>query len=613
MNAGLCAYAPKFLTRFHRRKLHNSHASWKALTQRDESDFLIGFVVAFSGLNWARLMSLRLVVLSAALPCVLFARAADAQVGVSPEAAPVAPETPPTEIPTESAEEPFVDEAIPPETPTDPGAFAANPSRLQAARVAYEGAVVIAQGTEAEPVRFQSSAGQLQAREVRLDTLNRTLQAHGEVRLERTVTLARRTLRAGNLPETRQSQEFVEVAYGQDLNFDFKTGIGQLDNARLVLSRADLSASKLQIEKGTYTARGVILRPGGLTEAERKIYGTPPLNLRAREAQVSPGSAPGQQQVRVSGAGLYFKNTRILPVPSYVFRPGGPGGEAGAPRLTPKISFNSADRIFVATRLSVPLAKAAPERLSAFADIGLSQRVGLRGGVGLESQLPVGEFNLALRRSDVVETQLTNRIELDREPELRFQSPAFGTFALPGKRRAGFNFEGIYGRYNERFIGSGDQIRSDKVGARLVFTTRLQPISGGFFRAFSSYANYGNPRRNAQGVRFDSTYRVNGFEIGYDGALLPRVNGQVSLRLSEENGQTPFRFDDVEIRRELRTTFDIELSPRFLLPVDLRYDLDERRFRDTTFGLLRSYKTFAYGVEFQTARRDLRLEVRQAF
>ena len=37
------------------------------------------------------------------------------------------------------------------------------------------------------------------------------------------------------------------------------------------------------------------------------------------------------------------------------------------------------------------------------------------------------------------------------------------------------------------------------------------------------------------------------------------------------------------------------------------------RFRDQTFGVLRSYKTFAYGVTYQTARRDLRLEIRRGF
>jgi len=87
----------------------------------------------------------------------------------------------------------------------------------------------------------------------------------------------------------------------------------------------------------------------------------------------------------------------------------------------------------------------------------------------------------------------------------------------------------------------------------------------------------------------------------------------VSLRLTRESGHTPFRFDLVEIPRELRTTFDVELTPRFLLPFDLRYDLGQSKVRDVTFGILRSYKIFAYGVEYQTARRDLRLEVRAGF
>ena len=202
----------------------------------------------------------------------------------------------------------------------------------------------------------------------------------------------------------------------------------------------------------------------------------------------------------------------------------------------------------------------------------------------------------------MVSSQLTNRIELDRVPELTYSSPAFLQFNL-GKQRAGFAFDGSLGDFRERLIGRNQRVSDTRARARLVLTTRLQPGPGAFARLFSAYSSYGKGR----------TYRNNGVELGYDGQLLPRLRGQVSLRLTDVKGDTPFRFDRVEIRRELRTTVDYQLSPRYILPFDLRFDLEKGRFRDETFGLLRSYKTFAYGLTYQTARRDLRLEIRQGF
>jgi hypothetical protein len=179
------------------------------------------------------------------------------------------------------------------------------------------------------------------------------------------------------------------------------------------------------------------------------------------------------------------------------------------------------------------------------------------------------------------------------------------TLPLPGGRRGGFSFNASYGKYGERTIGENEgTTRASRLYGRLVFSTRLRPVDGPFLRLFAGTARYGGA---------DTSYSNRGFEVGYEGQLLRRVRGQVSYRSTSLSGETPFRFDRVEIARELRSTFDVQLSPRYLLPIDLRYDLSRRAFRDKTFGVLRSYKNFAYGVVYQTVRRDLRLEVRQGF
>jgi hypothetical protein len=108
------------------------------------------------------------------------------------------------------------------------------------------------------------------------------------------------------------------------------------------------------------------------------------------------------------------------------------------------------------------------------------------------------------------------------------------------------------------------------------------------------------------------SYRNTGFEVGYLGRVLPQVRGLFSLRnVLWEARPVPVRHR--RDSRELRATFDIEASRAVLIPIDLRYDLDRDTLRDRSIGVLRNYKTFAYGVIYESARRDLRLEVRSNF
>ena len=558
------------------------------------------------------------------LPLAAWPNLARAQSGVSPEAAPAAPEfTPPQLNPTgpqlettpvnppaivapatpdadaATATEPASGDSAPGATAGETPLTPATPARLEAANITYQGTTITASGTPENPARFESAAGLILAQQVRLDTETQQLQASGTVQFERERVVQRKDLSARRLPSTSQSETFRETAFGNDLVYDFKTGIGTLDAAKLRLATLTISVESLEINGKSYRARNVVLRPGGLTDEELKIYGTPPFNLRAREIAIDPVEKNGRLRERATlrGAGLYFKSTRILPIPSYSFFPGG-SGNTGT-RLIPGISFNSGDQFLVTTNFQFPLDKTQPDRLSATADVGYSARVGFRGGASLVSSVPAGRFALNLRRNDVISSQLTNRIQLDRRPELTYSSPAFLQFNL-GKQRAGFAFDASLGDFSERLLGAGNRVSSTRAQGRLVLTTRLQPGPGAFARLFSSYSSYGT----------GGSYTNTGVELGYYGQFLKRLRGQVSVRLTDVNGQTPFRFDLVEIRRELRTTVDYQLSPRYILPLDLRYDLQRNRFRDQTFGVLRSYKTFAYGVTYQTARRDLRLEIR---
>jgi hypothetical protein len=522
-------------------------------------------------------------------------------------------------------------------------------ARFEAGRVKYAGQVAIVEADEGEFVSVRSGTARIQARRIEIDLEKRTLRARGEVVVERR-TIANREIympdRADQgdvmgpdtgirfdlgreeAGQTIRPEPFTERVKGEDLFFDGATQVGSIDNALLQLVAFDVSSARIDIRSRRYTAQGVVLRPGGLTEEEKRIYGTPPFTLRARRISVSR-TGTGGGRVTARGAALYFKSTRLLPIPSVIFSSFGrigPSRSVATYRAVPRFSFNSTDGLIATALVSFPLsgfpdadegasasdnaaARAGTNRRSATttvlnADLGLSQKIGFRGGASLENRSPLGLVSLRARRADIITTQLTSRIQLDRKPELSLDTPILSLARPKGSVGLGAYLSASAGRFTERFVGLSPTVSSSRYAATAVLTTRVANTDGPYLDLFHSNARY---------PTLDARYKNTGFEAGYVGQVLPRVRGLFSYRHSSISGATPFRFDLIEIPRELRATFDYQLSPRYMLPFDLRYDVSQKKLRDKTFGILRSYKTFAYGVVYQSARSDLRLEFRTNF
>jgi hypothetical protein len=495
------------------------------------------------------------------------------------------------------------------------GNTATTASRLTADSVRYEGGTIVAEGSAARPARFVSGAGEITAQSVRIDTVNRTLKASGGVVLQRTRLDRRRVMRSGNLPPRYERAQVTDTLRGGNLDFDFKTRQGHLDHATVQIAGFDLIVDDLTINGDRYIARNVVLRPGGQTPEEDKIYGIPPLSLRARQLVLT--ERPDRPPVAsVRSAGLYFKKTRILPIPRGLFdltRRFGGGREEKAFSLTPRLSLNSIDRVLVTTRLRLPLENQV-KGLALVADVGLSAKQTFRGGLSLEHNSRFGQLALRGKVKDIVTQQIErNKFMLDRLPELAYESPDVRLFKIAG-RQTGLRFNAGIGNFEERAIDRtsglvGPEVRSARRTAGITLTTRMADEfgtnpGGAYVDLFAATSNYS---------RFDRNYRAAGFEIGYDGRLTNRLSGVFSYRHTHLRGDTPFLFDEVEIPRELRATFDFRLSPRYMVPIDLRYDLERDGLRNKSFGLLRSYKNFAYGLVYDSARRDLSLEFRSGF
>ena len=497
-------------------------------------------------------------------------------------------------------------------------------SRLYAPSIAYDGGTIIAEGTDDDPVRLEGTGTRIIARKVRLDTVKKQVSAEGAVRVERQVSSKRFSTYGGKAAGGSAETEMVtETLQGENFEYNYETREGTLGATRVRLANFNINARQIIIIGTKYIARDVVIRPGGLSDQEIRIYGTPPFSIRAREAEIDTSKpappnktssdtaddvqigGPVTARTRVRGAGLYFKNFRILPIPSALL-----GRTLGGPReqetyqLTPRAVFNSSDGLLVTVGLKYPFTPLNPDRLTLTTDIGLSTKVGFRGGAALDTSTKFGRFALGARVNDVISSQLTNRIELDRLPELTYESPKLPLFELPGGRRAGIKLEMSAGDYRERFSTDNRLVHSSRLQGVLRFTTRMGKGTGPYLDLVARGARYSADASNLTTA---------GFEVGYAGALGSRINGQFSYGATKVTGGTPFEFDKVAIQKELRATFDILLTPRYIIPIDLRYDLDRKQLRERKFGLLRNYKTFAYGLTYQSSRQELQFEVRQGF
>ena len=498
-------------------------------------------------------------------------------------------------------------------------------STLYAPRISYENGSIIAEGTEAEPVRLEGPGTRIIARKVRLDTKARIVRAEGQVRVERQITASRfSTFSPDQAGGNDKTETVTETLQGENFEYNYGTRQGKLDTTRVRLANLNISAAEIIINGTKYIARNVVIRPGGLSDEEIKIYGTPPLSIRARQVTIDTSelapeksgssdtpetmAASGRPAPRtqVQGAALYIKNFRLFPIPSALLgRSFGGAREQETYQLTPRISFNSADGLLVTVGLDYPFSAERPGRLALETDIGLSTRVGFRGGATLSSNNKLGRFSLGARINDVISSQLTNRIELDRLPEFAYRPPRLILFDLPGGRRAGLVFDFSAGDYRERFTtGGGRTVSSSRLQSQVRFTTRLGEDTGPYLDLTGRTASYSDN---------DENLSTAGFEVGYIGQLGSRLTGQFSFGATKVNGSTPFEFDKVPITKELRATFDILITPRYIIPIDLRYDLDRKELREKTFGLLRNYKTFAYGFSYQASRQELQFQVRQGF
>jgi len=100
-------------------------------------------------------------------------------------------------------------------------------------------------------------------------------------------------------------------------------------------------------------------------------------------------------------------------------------------------------------------------------------------------------------------------------------------------------------------------------------------------------------------------------EAGAGGRLAENVKGSLTLTHHFLGGQSPFEFDDVDIKTEAYGTLKLACGDWWGLSGDARYDLDASSLRDYSLWLSRrtQYLTWSLGYDFSSKNVGVRVDI----
>jgi lipopolysaccharide export system protein LptA len=426
--------------------------------------------------------------------------------------------------------------------------------------------------------------------EYRDERLNVDLYADTIVVKER-VLEAQNNVRLTHKDDKGQTRDITGAA----LRYDLDQRRGTLDNAQIVVEQLNFRGEQIQVQMQDkhFSMTSVMV-----TACARE---NPHFSLRARMIDVTL-----EDEASVRGVSLFWGKRKLFTLPRVNFLMPGASKEPRRRRsLMPTPSFNKNDGLLLRTGYTLPLIEEKPgskQGLFANVDLGYSTQRGFRGGPSLVYRTTFASptknektgFSIALKakEKDGVEDHFNSRLLVDRRPELEVRAQPFTVVS----KRLILDAVAAVGDYDE--FPSG--MSSSRKYFALNLDTRAPGATSPFYgRLFAEKRDYDN-----------SDMRVLGLEVGVQGMIPRRAKGRISYVTTNIHGVTPFEFDQILIPHELRAEVDVRLDRNWMFPLDLRYDLDRNEFRDKRIGILRTLDCIGYGVSYDSARKEIKLEVR---
>lgn len=384
---------------------------------------------------------------------------------------------------------------------------------------------------------------------------------------QRRVLIKTPAARADLQAHTVEASEGVEFVLpggwlrGEALSLQMEPPAFSLDEAHVVLNLAPTDAPPVLGQLRGRSLAGhddvLVLRDGLVSPCTDE---DPHVAFRFRRLDVNLRN----YHWRLRGTSLDFYGVRIPLLPVVYFRAGGDSDSRG---LLPTPGYSKRDGLYLPYYLN--FARGAPDRIS-----DLRVRVTAKRGLTFLSQhrLQSGDWIAEgwASRMESVRTKLEGGLVYDRLPELLLTGYQQGP-----EQDQGWKVGASLGNFYERDEAPDGppEVHRLRAQAGLGYewggTARAQR-EGRWASVWSTGAVY------SQGEHYTDTVLTLGAGRRFGSSL------QADLQYLHhfEGGRTPFQFDRVDLRRELRPRVDWQISPAWRVLSQGRYDTADGRLRD---------------------------------
>ena len=320
---------------------------------------------------------------------------------------------------------------------------------------------------------------------------------------------------------------------------------------------------------------------GRITTSDRR---NPEYSLTARRIEYYPAT----NRFKIKGAAVSLYGVRIPLIPNFSFKIGGRGEEA--PPLIPIPSYSSRDKLILPYRFNFSSPQAD---LQSSLTLKLTQARGIRA---VSQNVYTGADWLAegiATQTEDCYAELGEHLILDRRPQLRYTK-----FSSRPDQDRGWAGSVTLANIAEDLKEDDDAptprptVREQSLQLALRYDWSSSPVDTGDREWYSLVG-----RQSFYSTGDD--YRDLALTAGASRQISKDLKGSLSLTHHITGGRTPFLYDRVDIRTELRPRLDLRMSPKWSVQANGRYDVGSSKLRDYQVELRRRAHALTWALRYR--------------
>ncbi|MGQ9729660.1 MAG: hypothetical protein ACUVX8_00170 [Candidatus Zipacnadales bacterium] len=403
---------------------------------------------------------------------------------------------------------------------------------------------------------------------------------HGIGEVDLTSEVVTVALGAGDINargETRLVGPGAELR-GDNLHYNFHTHDFEVDRARASLTipfrRSDLTlyaqAQRIESQGGKVT-----IRRAQLTTCDREH---PHYLIEVRKTVASPP----ENRLTLHGGKISLYGVNLFFVPRLNQAIADPGFTGKLDIELPGYSGVEGLYVPVNQRFTGP-----DKPVQLVANLHLTERQFITGRLLTSHQRAGFRSWMEVVRHRRLEDDITERLLYDAFPEVGAE-----LFHERNGWRLSAALAGGY--YRERNVVSGARASDSAATLRVGwdYDKELESSEGQFFGGIGArFSLYGN----------GESYRTLDFQVGGRRQLWPGARGSLVLRHHLIGGETPFEFDDIDLKTEAQGQIAMPLIGNWSLSLGGRYDFDRSMLRDYEAGLHLHHHCLTWTLSYHKA------------